>query len=65
MRRWGHSRWHAVREVGIACSMMGEGVRGGGVRGGGVRGRGVRGGMTCGPSLPPLSTAPFVQESWR
>ena len=44
---------------------MGGGVRGGGVRGGGVRGRGVRGGMTCGTSLPLLSTAPFVQESWR
>ena len=38
---------------------------GGGVRGGGVRGQGVRGGMTCGASLPLLSTAPFVQESWR
>ena len=43
------------RDCGDACSVRGEGVRGGG----------VRGGMTCGPSLPLLSTAPFVQESWR
>ena len=53
------------RDCGDACSVMGEGVMGGGVRGGRVRGRGVRGGMTCGASLPLLSTAPFVQESWR
>ena len=48
------------RDCGDACSVRGEGVRGGGVRGGGVRG-----GVTCGASFPLLSTAPFVQESWR
>ena len=48
------------RDCGDACSVMGEGVKGGGVSGGGVR-RGV----TCGASFPLLSTAPFVQESWR
>ena len=58
------------RDCGDACSVMGEGVMGGGVRGGVVRGGvvrggGVRGGMTCGASLPLLSTAPFVQKSWR
>ena len=53
------------RDCGDACSVMGEGVMGGGVRSGGVRGRDVWGGMTCGTSLPLLSTAPFVQESWR
>ena len=48
------------RDCGDACSVRGEGVRGGGVRGGGVRG-----GVTCGASISLLSTAPFVQESWR
>ena len=43
------------RDCGDACSVRGEGVRGGG----------VRGGVTCGASISLLSTAPFVQESWR
>ena len=43
------------RDCGDACS----------VRGGGVRSGGVRCGVTCGASYPLLSTAPFVQESWR
>ena len=48
------------RDCGDACSVRGEGVRGGG-----VRVRGVRRGVTCGASIPLLSTASFVQESWR
>ena len=30
-----------------------------------MRVRGVRRGVTCGASIPLLSTASFVQESWR
>ena len=48
------------RDCGDACSVMGEGVMDGCVSGGGVRSS-----VTCGASFPLLSTAPFVQESWR